>query len=158
MHPADVSKEDETRLWQKMYEPTYQADMTRAKQLAPGQMVRISNVKGDFEKGYLPNLSQEEFIVRPDARAKVGQPKRVYKLEDKGGEEIKGSWYSEELQSIEKNKYLIEKVLRKRKAQDGTEELLVKWKGWPAKFNTWIPATDVTEHFGEEEEEEEEEE
>jgi len=94
--------------------------------------------------------------VRPDARANLGQPRKVYKLEDTAGEEIKGSWYPEELQSIEKNKYLIEKVLRKRKAQDGTEELFVKWKGWPTKFNTWIPASDTTNRFGEEAEEEEE--
>ena len=87
----------------------------------------------------MPNWSEEHFLVESDK----SNPRTVYKLTDTGGEEMKGSWYPEEVQQISKNRYLIEKILRKRKSKDGTKEVLVKWKGWPTKFNTWIPETDL---------------
>ena len=70
-------------------------------------------------------------------------PRRLFKLIDNGGEELKGSWYPEEVQEIAKNRFLIEKVIRKRTTKEGEQEVLVKWKGLPAKFNTWIPASDL---------------
>ena len=101
-------------------------------------MVRVSKVKGVFDKGYIPNWSEEHFLVE----SQRSNPRKVFKLSDKGGEEIKGSWYPEEVQLIDKNRYLIEKVIRKRTSK-GVKELLVKWKGWPAKFNTWVPESDL---------------
>ena len=44
---------------------------------------------------------------------------------------------------IAKNRFLIEKVNRKRTNDKGEQEVLVNWKGWPVKFNTWIPASDL---------------
>jgi len=35
--------------------------------------------------------------------------------------------------------FLIEKVLKRQK-----ERVLVKWKGWPDKYNSWIASQDVT--------------
>ena len=32
-------------------------------------------------------------------------------------------------------------VIKKRGC--GKKEVLVKWKGWPEKFNSWIPALDL---------------
>ena len=140
--------------------------------LRKGAMVRISNVKGVFEKGYVPNWSEEDFrireVLRADARGERFRPRVIYKLEDRAGEPIKGSWYREELQSINSNRYLIERIIRKRRrlqpqeqvaplrgnseentssrslpTREEIEEVLVKWKGWPTKFNTWIPADDL---------------
>ena len=51
--------------------------------------------------------------------------------------------YPEELQEIAKNRFLIEKVIRKRTPDKDEPVVLVKWKGWPPKFNTWIPASDL---------------
>ena len=34
--------------------------------------------------------------------------------------------------------YKIEKIIKKRKRKNQSE-VLVKWKGWPEKFNSWIP-------------------
>ena len=65
-------------------------------------------------------------------------PKGYYANED-----ISASWYDKELQPIKKNLYLVEKVLRKRKVAGGEQELFVKWKGWPNKFNSWIKDTDI---------------
>ena len=134
--PNQVRKQDEPEIWVRLYGDGSKGAKTELKN---GQKVRISKVKGAFDKGYIPNWSEEHFLVESEKT----NPRRVYKLKDTGGEELKGSWYPEEIQEISTNKYLIEKVIRKRKGQDGEEELLVKWKGWPTKFNTWIPASDV---------------
>ena len=73
------------------------------------QMVRISKVKGAFDKGYIPNWSEEHFLVQSDKST----PRRVLKLIDKGGEELNVSWSPEEVHEISKNRFLIEKVIRK---------------------------------------------
>ena len=141
-----------------------------------GGMVRISNLKGLFEKGYMPNWSEEDFRVReavyhpnlnstssrkpPASGKKVSSSSNnnnnnniVYKLEDKEGESIQGTWYQKEIQPIRSNRYLIERVIRRRpikktitgSSTDKNErECLVKWKGWPNKYNTWIPESDLT--------------
>ena len=114
--------------------------------LEPGQMVRISTVKGAFEKGYLPNWSEEDFRIREVIFAPRHSPsaKTVYKLEDRSGEPIQGSWYPEELEPIGQNRYLVERIIRRRCLTNSTseEEALVKWRGWPTKFNTWVPISD----------------
>lgn len=58
-----------------------------------GDNVRISKYKGKFKKGYTPNYTSEIFVIK-----KVLNTIPVtYKIIDKNGEEIKGSFYSEEL-------------------------------------------------------------
>ena len=79
--------------------------------------MRISKVKGAFEKGHIPNWCEEHFLVQSEKST----TRRVFKLVDKGGEEVKGSWYPEEVQEIAKNLYLIEKVIRKRKSKKGVK-------------------------------------
>ena len=108
-------------------------------ELKKGQMERISKVKGAFDKGYITNWSEEHFLVQIDKST----PPRVFQLIEKGCVELKVSWYPEEVQEIAKNRFLIEKVIRKRTTAKGEQEVLVKWKGWPVKFNTGIPASDL---------------
>ena len=107
-------------------------------------MVRISNSKGIFEKGYLLNWSKEHFIVEesPQNSLRRASKRRVYKIKDYGGEPVKGIWYQEDLQQISDNQYRIKKVLRRRTSPNGTKKLYVKWEGWPENFNSWIKDTD----------------
>ena len=135
MAPNQVRKRDEARLWVKMYDD---GDTLLKPKLPKGAMVRLNKAKGVFDKGYLPNWSKEHFQVKDVPDAKRGAKRPVYKLEDYSGEEVKGSWYPEELQKITKNQYRIEKVLRRRTTSDGRKEKLVRWEGWPDKFNSWI--------------------
>ena len=54
-------------------------------------------------------------------------------------------FYENELQKIEKEEnpvFRIEKVIRRRKKG---KEILVKYMGWPNKFNSWINAENVEE-------------
>ncbi|KAF0146717.1 MAG: putative uncharacterized transposon-derived protein F54H12.3-like [Ignavibacteria bacterium] len=136
MRPCDVTTKDEDKIWAKLYGSTNNPGKKKVSLV--GRKARISKVKGVFEKGYVPNWSEEHFHVKQ----RLGKRKPVYKLLDDLGDDIKGQFYEEELQPIEENRYLIEKVLKRRKVE-GKGECFVKWKGWPAKFNSWVKDEDV---------------
>lgn len=51
------------------------------------------------------------------------------------GEEIEGSFYEQELQKTDQEIFRIDKVLKR----DNKKKLaLVRWSGYPEKFNSWI--------------------
>ena len=89
-------------------------------------MVRISKNKGVFDKGYMPNWYKEHFSVSEAPGLRRGTKRRVYKIADYNGEPVKGIWYPEELKQISNNQYRIERVLRRRKATDGSTEIFLK--------------------------------
>ncbi|KAL3102919.1 hypothetical protein niasHT_022952 [Heterodera trifolii] len=93
----------------------------------PGQTVRMSIAKGQFEKGYVPNYGDEILEIESVKRHK--KPMQ-YKLRDAKGEKFKGFFYPEELAPVRRDAettYRIERVFRKRKTPDGTMEVLVKF-------------------------------
>ena len=68
-----------------------------------------------------------------------------YGLCNLDGENIKGTFYEAELQLVDysaQGSFEIEKVIKKRGCGK-KEEVLVKWKGWPEKFNSWILTSDL---------------
>ena len=81
----------------------------------------------------MPNWTNEHFTVSQALPVRRGTKRHVYKLVDYNNDEVKGSWYSEEIQEITDNQYCIEKVLRRRTLPDGTKELFVRLEGWPDK-------------------------
>jgi len=104
--------------------------------------VRIAKYKSIFDKGYLPNYTEEFFKIK---EVKIGIPV-VYKLEDVKGEDLNGIFYEDELSpysETEESTYKVEKVLSKKTIK-GKKFVLVKYKGWPDKFNEWLPAENVT--------------
>ena len=105
-----------------------------------GDKVRIAKYKGVFEKGYLPNFTEEIFTIK----YKISSQPPTYRIQDCDKEEISGVFYEPELVKVVKTDdiYKIEKVLRKRKRK-GQTELLVKWLGYPDKFNQWIKESDL---------------
>jgi hypothetical protein len=100
-----------------------------------GDNVRISRARQVFRKGYLPQWSEEIFTI---VTKKPTNPV-TYGLKDYDGESIKGSFYEQELQKVEKadDVYVVEKVLNTRRTGDGKREYFVKWRGYPDKFNSW---------------------
>ena len=103
-----------------------------------GDKVRISRTKALFEKGYLPNWTEELYVT--DKVQKTIPP--TYKLKDLLDEEIEGGFYEKELQKSDQEVYRVEKVIRKKKI-DGIEHGLVKWSGYSEKHNRWIPVKDL---------------
>ena len=100
--------------------------------LEVGDKVRISLHKRHFEKGATANWSEEIFQITDIVNT---QP-IVYKLKDLADEEIDGGFYREQLQKTSQEIYRIDKVVRKRKLANGNEESLVRWSGYPDKFNS----------------------
>ena len=55
------------------------------------------------------------------------------------GEKISGSFYGEELLRTNQDIFHIEKVIRR----DKKKKPLVKWSGYPDKFSSWVPLSDL---------------
>ena len=65
-----------------------------------GDFVRNNKTKRIFDKAYLPNWTQELFQILAVLRT---QTLVTYKLKDLWGELVKGTFYSYELQRVEKD-------------------------------------------------------
>ncbi|XP_031789033.1 uncharacterized protein LOC116417983 [Nasonia vitripennis] len=107
----------------------------------PGSYVRISRTKNTFEKGYEKNFSEEVFMIK---RISNRQQLPTFILEDLNDEEIDGFFYLEELAHVGTKRmsdaaeqFKIERVIR-TKGRGSKKQLLVKWAGYPDKFNSWI--------------------
>ena len=96
--------------------------------------VRISKYKNIFAKGYMPNWSEEIFIIK---KIKNTVP-WTYVINDLNGEEIIGTFYENELQGTNQQELRIEKVLKKK-----GDKLYVKWKDYDNSFNSWINKKDI---------------
>ena len=140
MRPADVKPVHVSKIFHRLY-GRYFATSSAQPKVPIGQTVRVSSQKTAFDKGYRPNWTRELFQV---VQSHPSTRKPVYKLEDWEGADIEGKFYPDEIQSVkepdENTEYLIERTIKKRKAADVSGyEYLVKWQGWPEKFNSWIP-------------------
>ena len=94
-----------------------------------GDHVRISKYKNIFAEGYMPNWSEEVFVIK---KVKNTIP-WTYVINDLNGEEIIGTFYEKELQKTNQEEFRIEKVIRRK-----GDKLYVKRKGYDNSFNSWI--------------------
>ena len=99
-----------------------------------GDHLRISKYKNIFAKGYMPNWSEEIFII---IKIRNTVP-WTYVINDLNGEEIIGTFYENELQGTSQKEFRIEKVLKKK-----GDKVYVKWKGYDNSFNSWIDKKDI---------------
>ena len=146
MKPADVNKENAALVWERLYGNDLRNKKTKV-DVKEGDLVRISKMKGQFEKGYLPNWSREEFLV--DKIHTKFLPSMVT-LKDYKGDVIEGNFYKDEIQRIERDKdddvYAVEKIIR-QKRRNGQIWYFVKWLGYDASFNSWVRKSDITDVF-----------
>ena len=96
--------------------------------------VRISKYKNIFAKRFVPNWSEEVFIVN---EIKNTVP-LTYTITDLNGEKVIGKFYEKELQKTNKKEFRIKKVLKRK-----GDKLYVKWKGYDNSFNSWINKKDI---------------
>ena len=140
MAPSKVTKEKVPEIWKRVYRhKKYKTHKFENK-----DTVRISAAKTIFDKGYRPNWSEEVFKISNSKPT----PKKVYKIEDLKGSEIKGTFYPEEIQPVTfdlPEKHIVEKIVHNRKRK-GVTELLIKWKGYPSTYNSWIPEKDLNKY------------
>ena len=94
-----------------------------------GDIVRISKYKNIFAKGYVPNWSEEVFVIK---KVKNTVP-WTYVISDLKGEEIVGSFNEKKLQKTNQKEFRFEKVIKRK-----GDKLYAKWKGYDISFNSWI--------------------
>ena len=94
-----------------------------------GDHVRTSKYKNIFAKVYMPNWSEEVFVIKT---VKNTVP-WTYVINDLTGEEITGTFYEKELQKTNQEEFRIEKVIRQK-----GDKLYIKWKVYNNSFNSWI--------------------
>ena len=96
-------------------------------------IVRILKYENIFVKGYVPNWSEEVFLIK-----KVGKTiPWTYVISDLKSGEIFGTFFQNELQKTNLKEFRLEKVIKK------VDNLHVKWKGYDSSFNNWIDKKDI---------------
>ena len=106
-----------------------------------GDMVRLSHLAKVFRREYGQRWSQEVFRIAEKRRR---GPFNIYIVEDLQKEQVLGSWYEKELQAVSVDltgTFVVDRVIRSRTVR-GQKQHLVSWKGYPAKFNSYISAED----------------
>ena len=135
--PNKINKENKEKIWWNIYGlPDLSINTPKFKN---GDFVRITSYKMTFDKGYVPSWREEIFKIE----RKLNTNPITYKVVDLNNEEIEGVFYDEELQHvILPNEFKIEKIIKSR-GKGKRKEILVKWKGYSDKFNSWIKASEL---------------
>lgn len=132
--PESVTSSNAHKIWHRLYDRGGRRESSPKFKI--GDRVRISKARRVFKKGYMANWTEELFTV---VRRLPDVYPYVYSLKDDAGDPIKGTFYEQELQVVrDKEVYLIDRVL----AEKGNK-VLVRWTGYPASFDSWIPRRDL---------------
>jgi len=124
MAPADVTTDIEDVVRARLY-PVRTKLLER--KFKVGDKVRIVMQRRPFQKGYIGNWSEEIFVVT----ARMPMALVTYKLKDLAGDDIKGTFYSDELQIVSKSDdalFDIERIVKTRKR---------------AEWNIWLSGADI---------------
>lgn len=145
--PRSVTPKDSVALWKAQYNPQPESSRKPPTKSSTvnfkykvGDLVRVSFMRHTFQREYDERWSRELFVVNTRF---MSENIPQYKLKDYAGEEISGTFYQHQLKkAYEQDRYLVEKVLRSRK-RGGQTQLLVRWRGWPSKYDSWVNEEDV---------------
>ena len=99
--------------------------------------MRLNKKFRQFKKGYLPGWTEEVFVVQRIIPGVVP----TYKIEEFDGTLLKGTFYERDLQKVNVSKddlFRVDKVVKRR-----GNKVLIRWKGWPDKYDSWIDKNDV---------------
>ena len=134
MAPQDVTWDNEEAVWKRLYAKRWKGQ--KKPKFNVGDRVRLNKIHRTFEKGYLPGWTEEVFVVH----RVIPGPVPTYKIHEWDDTPVQGTFYEEDLQKVHvSDVFHIEKVLKRQK-----DRWLVKWKGWPDKYNSWIARGAVT--------------
>lgn len=144
--PKSVKAKDSVALWKLQYESQPKssregAPRVRDYKFKVGDLVRVSFLRRAFQREYDERWSRELFVVN---QRFMSDNIPQYRLKDYAGEVVSGTFYEHQLKkAFKQDRYLIEKVLKSRK-RNGVKQLLVRWKGWHRKHDSWISEDDVS--------------
>ena len=132
--PALVNQDNAQEVWNTLYHDLNKIPMLKYK-FNLRDRVRILTKRRTFQKGYEGNWSEEIFEVTK----RIPRHPPVYEITDLMGEKIEGTFYEQELQKVTDNQdlFIVEKIIKTRRRKNHPREYLVKWRGYPDKFNSW---------------------
>lgn len=137
MKPNSVSYENSQELLENVFKSNH--DENSKPKFKVGDIVRISKEKTKFDKGYLPNFTDELFKI---AKVSPTNPPS-YRIVDLEDNRIESVFYEQELVLTTKDTtYRIAEVIKTR-VKKGIKELYVRWVGYSDKHNSWIKETDL---------------
>jgi hypothetical protein len=146
MPPSAVNESNESEVLRSLYGSDWISKKNikkkKSESFKKGDFVRISKLKGKFEKGFRGNFSEELFVVN---KVKPAHPYTLYELRDWDGEILQGSFYDKELQLVNKDlsgHWKVEAIIDSRKVGRRTQ-YLVKWEGYPDSMNQWVDEKDI---------------
>ena len=138
MTPTDARKpSNHQQVFKKLYLKKVQTRLVKPK-YEVGDKVRITKKKNIFKKGFTQSWTDKIYTI---TKVLTTLPP-TYKIRD-DREEIKGSFYQQELQKTSQDTFRIEKVLRYTKKSNGTRLARVKWEGYDNSYNSWIPENEI---------------
>jgi len=129
MAPTDVTSDNEDVVRARLY--PVQTKLLDWK-FKVGDKVHIVMQRRPFQKGYIGNWWEEIFVVN----ARMPTAPVTYKLKDLTGDAVKGTFYSD-VSKTDDALFDIERIVKTRK-RAGKVEYLVKWRGYPEQFNSWV--------------------
>ena len=104
--------------------------------------MRTTIANQTFQRRYYGRWTEEIFKIS-SVVSNLGKESQ-FRLEELDGSPIKGRYYARELQKVTKPElFNIEKILKRKTTSSGQRQLYVKWKGYAAKYNSWIEADGV---------------
>ena len=134
--PEKVHARNKDQVWKNLY--TKRLGSKRAKpKLKVGDRVRLNKKYRVFKKGYLPGWIEEVFVVARVIRGVVP----TYKINKWDGTPLRGTFYAQDLQKVtvmDDDLSRVEKIIKRK-----GDKVLVKWKGWPDKYNSWVEKRDL---------------
>ncbi|CAC5381013.1 unnamed protein product [Mytilus coruscus] len=142
--PKDVNKENEADIWAFMYLKPKKPKQPQKFQFKVGDTVRLTKISNVFDRSYDEHFTREIFKIRKRFRM---QSIPVYKISSFDNSPVSGLFYSGEMIKVNKDEnsmWYIENKLKKRK-RNGVIQWLVKFEGWPDKYNQWIDENVITE-------------
>ena len=138
MAPDAVNLENAKEVWERLYGTKKNRKKAKRPLLKVGDKVRLNEKHRPFQKGYLPGWTEEVFVV---SHVRLDGNVIVYKIAEWDDTPIKGTFYQEDLQKVttaDDDLFRIDSVVKRKK-----DTLLVRWKGWPAKYDSWIDKKDL---------------
>ena len=156
MPPAKAMSEDPYTVWSNQYGEKIQSSEAYKEKKSSlrgtkypkiykfkvGDRVKISYLKSTWDREYSEKWTGEIFTI---INRKLNQEIPMYQLKDYNNDIIDSFFYEPELQLVyidDEVSYKIEEIIKKRK-RNKISEVLVKWKGWPKKFNSWSHETEL---------------
>jgi len=134
--PRQSDSRYQEEVWNNLFSKRLSAKRRKPK-FKVNDRVRLNKKFRTFKKSYLPGWTEEVFIVTRVIPGSVV----TYKIKEMDDTPLEGTFYSQDLQKVtisDNDLYRVEKVVKEK-----GNKLLVRWKGWPDKYDSWIDKKDV---------------